>query len=122
MFTTKICNFLNCLFILDISNLHLLNVLFELTIFKMTVRDRIVVREIDVRALVRMLQNHPKSIRLFEHSWQAHGQAISYSQKVCDKSDIMFVSKNIVRTSMRNDVFGTFAQMKHSALRRSCLN
>jgi hypothetical protein len=26
------------------------------------------VSEIDVRALVRMLQNHPKSIRLFEHS------------------------------------------------------
>jgi hypothetical protein len=35
---------------------------------------------------------------------------------------IMFVSKNIVRTSMREDVFGTFAQMKYSLLRRSCSN
>jgi hypothetical protein len=68
MFTTKICNFLNCLSILDISNLHLLKVLFELTTFKMTFRDCMEVREIDFRALVRMLQNHPKSIRLFEHS------------------------------------------------------
>jgi hypothetical protein len=33
----------------------------------------------------------------------------------------MFVSKNIVQTSMREDVFGTFAQMKHSLLRRLCL-
>jgi hypothetical protein len=32
----------------------------------MIFRDRIVVREIDVRALVP--QNHPKSIRLFDHS------------------------------------------------------
>jgi hypothetical protein len=32
---------------------------------------------------------------------------------------LMFVSKNIVQTSMREDVFGTFAQMKHSLLRVS---
>jgi hypothetical protein len=32
--------------------------------------------------------------------WQAHGQAPSYSQRVYEKSDIMFVSKNIVRISM----------------------
>jgi hypothetical protein len=52
--------------------------------------------------------------------WQPHGQAPSYSQRVYDKSDVMFVSKNIVLTLMREDVFGTFAQMKHSLLRRSC--
>jgi hypothetical protein len=34
----------------------------------------------------------------------------------------MFVSKNIVQTSMREDVFGTFAQMKHSLLRRCASN
>jgi hypothetical protein len=39
-------------------------IFFELTIFKMTFRDRIVVREHRFRALV--LQNHPKNIRLFE--------------------------------------------------------
>jgi hypothetical protein len=33
----------------------------------------------------------------------------------------VFVSKNIVQASMREDVFGTFAQMKHSLVRRSCL-
>jgi hypothetical protein len=89
----------------------------------MTFRDRIVVREIDGRALLcgrrrfraLVLQNHPKSIRLFQHSKN------NYSQRVYDKSDIMFVAKNIVRTSMREDVFGTFAQMKHSLFRRSCL-
>jgi hypothetical protein len=35
---------------------------------------------------------------------------------------MVFVSKNIVQTSMREDVFGTFAQMKHLLLRRSCSN
>jgi hypothetical protein len=34
-------------------------IFFELTIFKITFRDRIVVRE-------RRFQNHPKNIRLFE--------------------------------------------------------
>jgi hypothetical protein len=37
--------------------------------------------------------------------WQSHGQAPSYSQREYDKSDIMLVSKNIVRTSMREDVY-----------------
>jgi hypothetical protein len=41
-------------------------VIFELTTFKMTFRDRVVVRERRFRALV--LQNHPKSTRFFEHS------------------------------------------------------
>jgi hypothetical protein len=44
-----------------------------------------------------------------------------YLQKVHDKSDTIFILKNIVQTSMRQDVFGTFAQMKHSLLRPSCL-
>jgi hypothetical protein len=39
-----------------------------------------------------------------------------FTQKIHDKSDI-----NIVQTSMREDVFGTLAQMKHSLLRRSSL-
>jgi hypothetical protein len=35
------------------------------------------------------------------------------------KSDVMFVSKNIIVTSTREDVFGTLAQIKHSLVRRS---
>jgi hypothetical protein len=39
------------------KNVHI----FELTTFKMTFRDRIVVREIGIRALVRMLFEHKEN-------------------------------------------------------------
>jgi hypothetical protein len=41
-------------------------IIYIYTTFKMTFRDFLVVRERRFRALV--LQNHPKGIRLFEHS------------------------------------------------------
>jgi hypothetical protein len=47
---------------------------------------------------------------------------LTLCQRVYDKSDMMFVSKNILQTSMREDVFGTLAQMTHSLLRRSLSN
>jgi hypothetical protein len=66
----------------------------------MTFRDCIVVREIDVRALVQMLLDDFEAL-VPNVDLQAHGQAPSYSQRVYDKSHIMFVSKNFARTSIR---------------------
>jgi hypothetical protein len=79
---------------------------FELTTFKRRFRDRIVVRECSRTAVAG---NFEALVREINVRALAHGQAPSCSQRVYDKSDIMFVSKNIVRTSMREDVFGEFA-------------
>jgi hypothetical protein len=109
---------------------------FELTTFKMRFRDRIVVREIDVCALVQILSgwywstsartsssrtsvSKSSKTTFLQFGWrkfrksenksllirltlsQSHGQAKRYSihkRNTYDKSGIMFVSKNIVRS------------------------
>jgi hypothetical protein len=91
-------------------------------------------RERKFRALV--LQNHPKSIRLFEHSKNFKRVKINRYNSIdtgqrMDKRHLFTNGtrqirhnvrfKKIVQTLMREDVFSTFAQMKHSLLCRPCL-
>jgi hypothetical protein len=85
------------------------------------------VREIGVLALV--LQNHPKSLRFFGHS----ENNLTWMMKISKQwtSTILLTKgirqirhnvrfKKYCTNFVREDIFDTFAQMKHSLIRRSC--